>query len=74
MHSGRLEPTKLILLGTRTIDQATGDAGSYVYIYIPAVRNMRRVNKLKKTHLWRLSMVGGTQIKRIPNRSMGVSL
>ena len=27
MHSVRLEPTKLILVGTRTTYQATGDAG-----------------------------------------------
>ena len=27
MHSMRLEPTKLILVGTRTTYQATGDAG-----------------------------------------------
>ena len=27
MHSVRLEPTKLILIGTRTTYQATGDAG-----------------------------------------------
>ena len=28
MHSVRLEPTKLILIGTRTTYQATGDAGT----------------------------------------------
>ena len=31
MHSAGLEPTKLILIGTRTIYQATGDAGLRVY-------------------------------------------
>ena len=30
MHSVRLEPTKLILIGTRTTYQATGDAGYYI--------------------------------------------
>ena len=28
MYSVRLEPTKLILIGTRTTYQATGDAGT----------------------------------------------
>ena len=28
MHSVRLEPTKLIMVGTRTTYQATGDAGT----------------------------------------------
>ena len=31
MHSVRLEPTKLMLIGTRTTYQATGDAVSRVY-------------------------------------------
>ena len=30
MHSVRLEPTKLILIGTRTTYQAPGDAGLFV--------------------------------------------
>ena len=29
MHSVKLETTKLILIGTRTTYQATGDAGFY---------------------------------------------
>ena len=42
MHSVRLEPTKLILTGTRTTYQATGDAGwrkpqPYVIKYAPPV-------------------------------------
>ena len=32
VHSVRIEPTKLILVGTRITYQATGDAGSY---YVP---------------------------------------
>ena len=36
MHSVRLEPTKLILIASRTVYQATGDAGIYrlICIYI----------------------------------------
>ena len=30
MHSVRLEPTNLILIGTRTTYQATGDSGLYM--------------------------------------------
>ena len=33
MHSVRLEPTKMILINTRTTYQATGDAGSTAPIY-----------------------------------------
>ena len=33
MHSVRLEPTKLILAGTRTAYQATGDAGTKIDKY-----------------------------------------
>ena len=33
MHSVRLEPTKLILIGTRTTYQATGDAGTIFAIF-----------------------------------------
>ena len=32
MHSVRLEPTKLIWIGTRTTYQATGDAGIICYL------------------------------------------
>ena len=32
MHSVRIKPTKLILIGTRTTYQATGDAGSVLHI------------------------------------------
>ena len=32
MYSMRLEPTKLTLIGTRTTYQATGDAGTIVYL------------------------------------------
>ena len=35
MHSVRLEPTKLILICTRTTYQATGDV--YVYVYVAYV-------------------------------------
>ena len=33
MHSVRLEPTKLFLVGTRTTYQATGDAGELYQVY-----------------------------------------
>ena len=33
MHSVRLEPTKMILIGTRTTYQATGDADIKNYIF-----------------------------------------
>ena len=33
MHSVRIEPTKIILVGTRITYQATGDAGSYIKRY-----------------------------------------
>ena len=35
VHSVRIEPTKLILVGTRITYQATGDAGSYASILYP---------------------------------------
>ena len=31
MHSVRLEPTELVMIGTRTTYQATGDAGLYTH-------------------------------------------
>ena len=38
MHSGILEPTKLILIGTRTTSyQATGDAGYNNMIPVPGI-------------------------------------
>ena len=37
MHSVILEPTKMILIGTRTTDQATGDAGFCVMIFSPTL-------------------------------------
>ena len=35
MHSERLKPTKQILIGTRTTNQATGDAG-FLYLRMMA--------------------------------------
>ena len=42
MHSVRLKPTKLVLVGTRTTYQATGDAIYIIiyisiYVYIPGI-------------------------------------
>ena len=49
MHSVRLEPTKLILVGTRTTCQATGDAYSYGYCYLCS---KLRVDKAMSWHVY----------------------
>ena len=46
MHSVRLEPTKLILTGTRTTYQATGDAGTYVYLLFMSLVFARSAGEL----------------------------
>ena len=46
MHSVRLEPTKLILLGTRTTDQATGDAIQLLNIYTRYVAVLTNNNRI----------------------------
>ena len=37
MHSVRLEPTKLVLIGTRTTYRATGDAGCYHHVALKKI-------------------------------------
>ena len=53
MHSVRLEPTKLILIGTRTTYQATGDAPEYRSAYMTSSKEYLFVAPL----LWSRSSV-----------------
>ena len=53
MHSVRLEPTKLILIGTRTTYQATGDAGGLGTINSMREQKISKMPKVKvvKEHI-----------------------
>ena len=60
MHSVRLEPTKLILIGTRTTYQATGDAGLLVDINsgteVPRIYPLFMCIRYKCTYIYILNI------------------
>ena len=65
MHSVRFEPTKLILIGTRTTYQTTGDAGLRLTGYFHADEASMR-QRARLTHAQKMSSC--TRSMSLPDR------